>query len=158
MVIPETAQRLSGISGVGVAMAVEIPALRFAPAGMTVWRLEEDGCPLSRRACWHIDTRHVMRDIGAMIKTFADRRTQELYATGKSKRIPPDVARRAVRKLDYLSVAEQLDDLRVPPGNRLHALEGDRKGQYAISVNDQWRLCFRFEDGDAFDVEITDYH
>ena len=99
-----------------------------------------------------------MRDICAMIKTFADRRTQELYATGKSKRIPPDVARRAVRKLDYLSVAEQLDDLRVPPGNRLHALEGDRKGQYAISVNDQWRICFRFEDGDAFDVEITDYH
>jgi len=99
-----------------------------------------------------------MGDIGAMIKTFADRRTQELYATGKSKRIPADVARRAVRKLDYLSVAEQLDDLRVPPGNRLHALEGDRKGQYAISVNDQWRLCFRFEDGDAFDVELTDYH
>ena len=111
-----------------------------------------------RRIRWDVDTCHVMRDIGAMIKTFADRRTQELYATGKSKRIPADVARRAVRKLDYLSLAEQLDDLRVPPGNRLHALEGDRKGQYAISVNDQWRLCFRFEDGHAFDVEITDYH
>ncbi|WP_019593068.1 type II toxin-antitoxin system RelE/ParE family toxin [Thioalkalivibrio sp. ALM2T] len=93
-----------------------------------------------------------------MIKTFADRRTQELYATGKSKQIPPDVTKRAVRKLDYLSIAERLEDLRVPPGNRLHSLEGDRKGQFAISVNDQWRICFRFEDGDAYDVEIADYH
>ena len=93
-----------------------------------------------------------------MIKTFVDRRTQELYATGKSRRFPPDVARRAVRKLEYLDLAVRLDDLKVPPGNRLHELERDRKGQHSISVNDQWRVCFRFVDGDAYDVEVTDYH
>ena len=93
-----------------------------------------------------------------MIKTFADKRTQELYLRGKAKRFPPDVARRATRKLEYIDLATRLDDLKVPPGNRLHALERERKGQHAISVNDQWRICFRFADGDAYDVEITDYH
>lgn len=62
------------------------------------------------------------------------------------------------RKLEYIDLATRLDDLKVPPGNRLHMLEGDRKGQYAISVNDQWRICFRFVDGDAYDVEVCDYH
>lgn len=93
-----------------------------------------------------------------MIKTFADRHTQELYATGKSKRFPSDVVRRAIRKLEYIDFAARLDDLKVPPGNRLHALERGRVGQYALSVNDQWRICFRFMDGDAYDVEIADYH
>ena len=93
-----------------------------------------------------------------MIKSFADRETERLYVTGASKRLPPDVTRRAVRKLEYVDLAARLDDLRVPPGNRLHALAGDRQGQYSISVNDQWRICFRFEDGDAYDVAITDYH
>jgi toxin HigB-1 len=93
-----------------------------------------------------------------MIKTFADSQTQSLYETGKARRVPPDIARRAVRKLEYIDLATCLEDLRVPPGNRLHRLEGDRKGQYSISINDQWRICFRFLDGDAFDVEITDYH
>ena len=93
-----------------------------------------------------------------MIKSFADKRTQELYATGKVRRLPPDIARRAARKLEYIDLATQPDDLRVPPGNRLHELERERKGQYSISVNDQWRICFRFGDGDAYDVEITDYH
>jgi proteic killer suppression protein len=93
-----------------------------------------------------------------MIKTFADRQTQSLYETGKSRRVPPDIARRAVRKLEYIDLATGLEDLRVPHGNRLHGLEGDRKGQHSISINDQWRICFRFLDGDAFDVEITDYH
>lgn len=93
-----------------------------------------------------------------MITSFADERTEELYLTGRARRFPPDVARRAARKLEYVDLATRLDDLRVPPGNRLHALEGGRIGQYAISVNDQWRVCFRFEGGDAYDVEITDYH
>ena len=93
-----------------------------------------------------------------MIKTFADRETQALYLTGKSRRIPPDVVRRAVRKLEYVDLATCLDDLRVLPGNRLHALERGRRGQYAIAINDQWRICFRFADGDAYDVEIADYH
>lgn len=93
-----------------------------------------------------------------MIKTFADRRTRDLFLNGKAKRFPADVAARAVRKLEYVDLATKLDDLGVPPGNRLHSLKGDRKGQYAISINEQWRVCFRFVDGDAFDVEVCDYH
>lgn len=93
-----------------------------------------------------------------VIKTFADRRTRALFLHGKAKRFPTDIADRAVRKLEYVDLAATLDDLRVPPGNRLHALRGDRKGQHAISINDQWRICFRFIDGDAFDVEVCDYH
>lgn len=93
-----------------------------------------------------------------MIRSFADDETQSLYLTGRSRRLPPDIVKRVVRKLEYIDLAIRIEDLRVPPGNRLHALEGDRKGQYSISVNDQWRICFRFVDGDAFDVEITDYH
>jgi len=93
-----------------------------------------------------------------MIKTFRDRHTRDLYVTGKSKKLPADLSRRAMRRLEYIDLAQQLTDLRVPPSNRLHALKADRRGQYSISINDQWRICFRFVDGDAYDVEITDYH
>ena len=77
---------------------------------------------------------------------------------GISKWVPPDLIKKAIRRLEYSDLATRLDDLKVPPGNRLHALSGDRSGQYAISINNQWRICFRFIDGDADDVEITDYH
>lgn len=93
-----------------------------------------------------------------MIKTFADRRTLQLYATGKAKRVPQELAKRVARKLEYVDLATRLEDLQVPLGNRLHALTGDRKGQYAIAVNDQWRICFRFFEGDAYEVEFCDYH
>lgn len=93
-----------------------------------------------------------------MIKSFADRFTETLFRTGKAKKVPPDVTRRALRKLEAVHAATQLGDLRVPPGNRLHALKDDRAGQHAIAVNDQWRICFRFESGDAYDVEFCDYH
>ena len=93
-----------------------------------------------------------------MIKTFADKETQNLYVQGKSKRLPPDLIRRAIRRLEYIHLATTLNDLNVPPSNRLHALKDDRGGQYSISINDQWRICFRFVDGDAYDVEVTDYH
>jgi toxin HigB-1 len=93
-----------------------------------------------------------------MIRTFADRHTAELYETGKSKRFPPEIWKRALRKLEYVDLATCLGDLKVPPSNRLHELERDRKGQSSISVNDQWRICFRFVDNDAYDVELTDYH
>jgi proteic killer suppression protein len=105
-----------------------------------------------------LDKCHVIVYIERVIKTFADRSTWELYALGRSKRLPSDIVRRAIRKLEYIEHAACLSDLRIPPGNRLHELEHDRKGQYSISINDQWRICFRFVDGDAFDVEITDYH
>lgn len=93
-----------------------------------------------------------------MIKTFADKYTQEVYVTGRSKRLPSDILRRAIRRLEYIDLATCLDDLKVPPSNRLHSLKGNRAGQYSISINEQWRICFRFIDGDAYDVEITDYH
>lgn len=93
-----------------------------------------------------------------MIRTFADKRTKDLYETGKTQRFPADVAKRAARKLEYVDLAAKLEDLRTPRGNRLHALEGHRKGQHSISINDQWRICFRFEDSDAYDVEVRDYH
>jgi toxin HigB-1 len=100
----------------------------------------------------------VTRYIFLVIKTFADKRSKDLYDTGRANRFPSDIAGRAARKLEYVDLATQIDDLKVPPGNRLHALESDRKGQYSISINDQWCICFRFEDGDAHDVEVTDYH
>jgi proteic killer suppression protein len=93
-----------------------------------------------------------------MIKTFADKETQQLFTTGKSKRLPPNLIERAIRPLEYIDLATTLNDLRVPPSNRLHALTGDRDGQFSISVNDQWRICFRFIDGHAYDVGIVDYH
>jgi proteic killer suppression protein len=93
-----------------------------------------------------------------MIKTFADRHTKELYELGRARRLPPAVWRMALRRLEYLDLATTLEDLKVPPSNRLHQLERERKGQFSISINDQWRICFQFVEGDAYDVEITDYH
>jgi len=93
-----------------------------------------------------------------VIRSFKDRHTEQLYMTGKSKRLPGDILQRARRRLEYIDLATCLDDLKVPPSNRLHALTRNRTGQHSIAVNDQWRICFRFKKGDAFDVEITDYH
>jgi proteic killer suppression protein len=93
-----------------------------------------------------------------MIKTFRDKNTAEVFRTGKSKRLPKDILKRTIRRLEYIDFAKSLDDLKVPTSNRLHRLKGDRNGQYSISVNDQWRICFSFADGEAYDVEITDYH
>ena len=93
-----------------------------------------------------------------MIKTFADTETERFYATGKSKRFPPDIQKRAAMRLNQLDAATAPDDLRMPPSNHLELLKGDRKGRYSIRINDQWRLCFQFENGSAYDVEIIDYH
>jgi len=93
-----------------------------------------------------------------VIKTFADKRTQELYVTGRARRLTSEILTRALRKLEQINAAVVLRDLKVPPSNRLHGLGGDRKGQHSISINEQWRVCFQFVDGDAYDVEICDYH
>ena len=94
-----------------------------------------------------------------MIKTFADENTRTFWETGKSPRWPPASIRKATRrKLAMLEAARQLHDLEVPPGNRLHELKDDRKGQHSISINDQFRVCFRWRGSDAYEVEITDYH
>ena len=99
-----------------------------------------------------------MRYIFCVIKTSADKRTQDLYVTGKAGRYPPDIVKRALRKLEQINAATAFSDLRVPPSNRLHALGRNREGQHSISVNDQWRICFLFEDGEAYNVEVCDYH
>ncbi|HOJ02944.1 MAG TPA: type II toxin-antitoxin system RelE/ParE family toxin [Bacteroidota bacterium] len=92
------------------------------------------------------------------MKSFADSRTQDLYFTGSCRDFPNDIVRRAIRKLEYVNLATTLQDLLAPRGNRLHRLVGDREGMYPIAISDQWRVCFRFEDGDAWDVEVCDYH
>jgi toxin HigB-1 len=93
-----------------------------------------------------------------MIRTFRDKLTEALGAGKSPKRVPRDVAERAVRRLFLLDTVTRLEDLRVPPGNRLEALGGDRLGQHSIRINDQWRICFVWRDGDAYDVEFVDYH
>ncbi|MDO5117867.1 MAG: type II toxin-antitoxin system RelE/ParE family toxin [Eggerthellaceae bacterium] len=100
---------------------------------------------------------HVIRYTIAMIKTFANDETESVFADGKAKSLPPDVLKRARRKLFAIDAAKRIEDLRMPPGNRLHQLKGDRAGQHSLSVNDQWRICFSFNDGDAFGVELCDY-
>lgn len=93
-----------------------------------------------------------------MIKSFADSETGRLFARRPARKLPPDIQRRAYRKLVVLDAATSVNDLRVPPGNRLEALGGDRAGQHSIRINDQWRICFVWRDGDAYDVELVDYH
>jgi proteic killer suppression protein len=93
-----------------------------------------------------------------MIRSFADRYTARLFDREAVRRFPAALQRTMLRKLVALDAAETLDDLRVPPGNRLEKLTGDRTGQYSIRVNGQWRVCFRWHDGDAYDVELVDYH
>ena len=93
-----------------------------------------------------------------MILSFADRETETVWRGIRSRRFPPDLQDAALRKLRLLDAASRLDDLKVPPGNRLEALKGDRKGQHSIRMNNQWRICFHWIEGGAEDVEIVDYH
>jgi len=93
-----------------------------------------------------------------MIKSFRSKETEKLFLRQRSLRFAGDVSRIALRKLLLLDAAEKLEDLRIPPGNRLEKLTGARQGQHSIRVNDQWRICFRWSEGDAYEVEIVDYH
>lgn len=96
-----------------------------------------------------------------MIASFRDKATEALFhgEGGKAtRRIPPDIRGAAVRKLDLLNAATELDDLKAPPGNRLEALKGELRGKHSIRISDQWRIVFRWEKGDAHEVEIVDYH
>jgi len=94
--------------------------------------------------------------LAGVIKTFANKQTAEIWSTGKTKGAPPTAVTR--RKLAMLDSAQAAEDLRVPPGNRLEKLRGDRQGQYSIRINDQLRICFEWRGHDAYSVEITDYH
>ena len=93
-----------------------------------------------------------------MILSFAQKYLEEFWNIGKHKRIPSHLADRLLRKLDMLNAAQELADLRSPPSNRLHPLHGKRSGQWAISISGSWRLCFKFKNGDIFDVELVQYH
>jgi proteic killer suppression protein len=93
-----------------------------------------------------------------MIRSFADRETERIWIGLRSRRLPAEIQQKALVKLSMLNRAQTLDDLRVPPGNRLEALRGDRQGSHSIRINSQWRICFRWQDGGASNVEIVDYH
>ncbi len=93
-----------------------------------------------------------------MIRSFKTRDTKRLFARERVRRFHPSIQRVALRKLRMLHRAKSLQDLRVPPSNRLEALKGDREGQFSIRINDQFRICFAWKSGDAFEVEIVDYH
>jgi toxin HigB-1 len=93
-----------------------------------------------------------------MIQSFKDKEAERIFKRQRSRKLPHDIQQVAFRKLRMLNRAMTLNDLRVPPANRLEKLKGDRTGQYSIRINDQWRICFEWQDGDAYDVEIEDYH
>ncbi|MBM4145487.1 MAG: type II toxin-antitoxin system RelE/ParE family toxin [Nitrospira sp.] len=93
-----------------------------------------------------------------MIKSFRDKETEKVYSRERSAKLPGDIQQIALRKLRMLNNAQNMYDLRIPPSNRLEKLGGNRKGQYSIRINDQWRLCFVWKDNTAYNVEITDYH
>ena len=93
-----------------------------------------------------------------MIKSFADKTTQELFERRKVSKLPPEILKSAYRKLLIIDAAESIADLRVPPGNRLEKLSGELAGKYSIRINDQWRIVFSWTENNAFEVEITDYH
>ena len=94
----------------------------------------------------------------SVVRSFADKDTESVWNRIRVRRWSNEVQRAAYRKLLILDAAETLEDLKVPPGNRLEKLSGDRRGQYSIRINDQWRICFEWRNGDAYKVEITDYH
>ena len=93
-----------------------------------------------------------------MIKTFANNDTQNLFDSAKSRKFPQDIIKRAVTRLVWLDTASVVNDLKIPPSNHLEKLKGDREGQHSIRINNQYRVCFVFESGNVFDVEIVDYH
>ena len=93
-----------------------------------------------------------------MIRSFITPETERIWSGLRSRKLPPDIQKRALDKLKMLNRARTLDDLRNPPSNRLHELKDRRAGQHSISINKQWRICFVWKDGNADDVEITDYH
>lgn len=93
-----------------------------------------------------------------MIRNFKDMETQKVFERQRSRKLPSDIQQVALRKLRMLNRAETLQDVRIPPANRLERLVGNREGQYSIRINDQWRICFVWQDGEALDVEIVDYH
>jgi len=121
-------------------------------------RLRRCRCSVALDRIIALDVINAIRYHSSMIRSFRDKVTEKVFNRERVKKFDLNVQRLAQRKLFILDAAETLDELRVPPGNRLEKLSGDRKGQYSIRINDQWRICFRWVDRDVYDVEITDYH
>lgn len=94
----------------------------------------------------------------AVIRSFANAETERFFATGKSRRLPTEILKRAAMRIGQVDAATRIEDLRLPPSNQLEKLSGDRDGQWSIRINGQWRVCFRFEGGHAFELEVVDYH
>ncbi len=111
----------------------------------------------ARRKC-NLDAPRKWCDDRWVIKSFADAEAEKIWNQQRSRKLPGDIQQRALNKLAMLSQARDVLDLRAPPGNRLEVLTGNRAGQHSIRINQQWRICFRWEEGDAYDVEIVDYH
>ena len=111
-------------------------------------------CPAS----WALTFINEMFMVDPVIRTFANAETQRFWEEGRSRRLPVEIRKRTAMRLVQLDAATRLADLRLPPSNRLEPLRGERAGQWSIRINDKWRVCFRFRNGDAFNVEITDYH
>jgi proteic killer suppression protein len=105
-----------------------------------------------------LDVNNALRYAVCVIRSFKDHETEKLFRRERSRAVPAALRRVALRKLVQLDAADALDDLKVPPGNRLERLRGDRKGQWSIRVNERWRVCFEWRQGDADEVEIVDYH
>jgi proteic killer suppression protein len=104
------------------------------------------------------DVINASRYYSTVIRSFKDPEAELIFKRERSRKLPQNILRPALKKLLVLDAADALTDLRIPPGNRLEKLSGDRKGQHSIRINDQWRICFRWKNGDALNVEIADYH
>ena len=151
---------VKSVNALTVARATNLKSIedegRLAVAG----QLATDGAPLSS-GCGGLVRLTLLTwrvTIVSVIRSFRSRETERVWRGERSRRLPTDIQQVARRKLRMLNNAQILRDLRVPPNNRLKALRGDRAGQHSIRINDQWRICFRWQDGDAHDVEIVDYH
>lgn len=146
-----------GIAGLVVRTLVVTGILsQFLRAGLTSREERGRASTLDRQYRLTLLSLHVI--IGEVIISFKDRDTEKVFQRAFVKAFSKALHRTALRKLLILDAAEKLDDLRIPPGNRLESLSGHRKGQHSIRINDQWRICFRWLGSDAEDVEITDYH
>ena len=133
------------------SLTPEVSPCGFKPVLLSSWEFSFD-CSFGIDSC----KQNVY--IWVMITSFANKETEKLFATGKSKKLPPEIIIRSIMRLTQLDSAREVTDLLIPPSNRLEPLSGDRTGQWSIRINDQWRICFRFTNGETTDVEISDYH
>jgi proteic killer suppression protein len=136
----------------GIRYRAEVPD--WCAKSLRRWHASHDG----RNPRITVDVTTARRYHIRVIWSWADDEAEKLVNRQRSRKLPPDLQRVALRKLLMLDAATTLEDLRVPPANRLEKLKGDREGQWSIRINDQWRVCFAWRDGNAHDVEIVDYH